>query len=302
MLPLPSTLKLGIAFLCAVSCTSTASDSLFPISGTLTNDVIAESSIDYDAEWKAFVHEQILIHEQKPEHPFWSAANDAATSSSSPRPKIDVTTIKPIVANGSESAVSADTQIEMELQEILDNAYEPVVTEYEFYSRGPDIMELQQFLDVDMVDGIYGPQTRAAHIEFLGGPEAAVKLWYAPTWDEDIYVDGGLPTLNDLVNIFFFPEDRVWALRVAMCESSGQPTDAVSTAVHSSSGASGWFQHLPKFWETGNQEGRVWDAGFEGNSILDPVANVGTAAYLFYRDGDRHWNPSKSCWGGTPHG
>jgi len=285
--------------LLVTSCTSSPSDSFFPVSGTLANDttVVAMSPESIDSGWIVSVAAPAII-----------------VATPSPRPKADMgherqsqpapspATPKPIVASGSESAVSADMQIEMELQEILDAAYEPVVIEYEFYSRGSDIIELQQFLDVDMVDGIYGPQTRAAHIEFLGGPEAAVKLWYAPTWDEGMYVDGGLPTLNDLVNIFFFPEDRVWALRVAMCESSGQPTDAVSTAVHSSSGASGWFQHLPKFWETGNQEGRVWDAGFEGNSILDPVANVGTAAYLFYRDGDRHWNPSKSCWGGTPHG
>ena len=29
--------------------------------------------VDYDAEWKAFVRETLAVHEQKPEHPFWSA-------------------------------------------------------------------------------------------------------------------------------------------------------------------------------------------------------------------------------------
>jgi hypothetical protein len=299
MLPLPSALKLGIAFLCAVSCASTSSNSFFPISGTRAvteSNLVVMSPESMSSGWVVSAAAPIaIVTAPRPR-------TNIKPDEHQQQPAPSQTTIKPIVVNGSGSAVSADMEMELELQEILDAAYEPVATEYEFYSRGSDIIELQQFLDVDMVDGIYGPRTRAAHIEFLGGPEAAIKLWYAPTWDEGIYVNEELPTLNDLVSIFFFPEDRAWALRVAMCESSGQPTDTTSTAVHSSSGASGWFQHLPKFWKTGDQEGRVWDAGFEGNSILDPVANVGTAAYLFYRDGDRHWNPSKSCWRGTLHG
>ena len=38
-----------------------------------------------------------------------------------------------------------------------------------------------------------------------------------------------------------------WALRVAFCESSAQPSDVSSVEV-SSALALGWFQHLAKFW------------------------------------------------------
>jgi uncharacterized protein YceK len=41
-----------------------------PVSGRV--DPVT-ASVDYDAVWKAFVHRSVLVHEQKPEHPFWSA-------------------------------------------------------------------------------------------------------------------------------------------------------------------------------------------------------------------------------------
>lgn len=106
-----------------------------------------------------------------------------------------------------------------------------------------------------------------------------------------------MPTLERLVREYFLPEDRDWALRVAFCESSGQPTSRWSDAVHKSSGASGYFQHLPKFWEERSER-----AGFSGWHIMDSRGNVGVAAWLYYKDGgSRHWNSSKGCWGLTLH-
>jgi len=99
-------------------------------------------------------------------------------------------------------------------------------------------------------------------------------------------------TLGQLVDQFFAEADRPWALRVSFCESSAQPGDVSSDAVHPSSRASGWFQHLPKFWQERSEK-----AGFAGESILDPIANVGVAAWLLYDGGGTsHWNESKACW------
>jgi len=99
-------------------------------------------------------------------------------------------------------------------------------------------------------------------------------------------------TLKQLVDEFFLPEDRAWAMRVTVCESSARPSETSTDARHVRSGASGWFQHLPKFWEE-----RSVKAGLAGADIMDPVANVRVAAWLFYEGGgSSHWYPSESCW------
>jgi hypothetical protein len=100
-------------------------------------------------------------------------------------------------------------------------------------------------------------------------------------------------TLSELIDRYFDPADRAWALRVAFCESSAQPGDTTSTAHHSGSGASGWFQHLPKFWVE-----RSSKAGVAGASIMEPETNVLVAAWLLYEtpQGKGHWNESKHCW------
>jgi hypothetical protein len=101
-------------------------------------------------------------------------------------------------------------------------------------------------------------------------------------------------TLSDYVDAFFEPEDKDLILRIVWCESTGYPEDTSSDAINKSSGASGWFQHLPKFWEE-----RTEAAGIAGAEILDPVANVLVASYLFYHTPQRsgHWYPSEHCWG-----
>ena len=119
--------------------------------------------------------------------------------------------------------------------------------------------------------------------------------------DPETYIEQ-LPTLEELVN-WFFPKwsDRQLFLRIAFCESSAKPTDKYSTAVNKSSGASGWFQHLPKFWFERTERSKT----FDGFHILDPVANVGMAAWLYFNmdgndrwGGASHWYPSRRCWGG----
>ena len=109
--------------------------------------------------------------------------------------------------------------------------------------------------------------------------------------DEDIWINH-YPSLNEYVNIYFRVEDRSWAIRVAFCESSADPKDQFSEAVNDESGAVGWFQHLPKWWDE-----RSVKAGFEGFEMNHPEANVGVASWLYYKyGGSSHWNSSKSCW------
>ena len=97
-----------------------------------------------------------------------------------------------------------------------------------------------------------------------------------------------LPTLGELIDQYFEPEDREFFTWLAHCESSGKPEDIYSDAIHPKSKATGWFQHLPKFWIE-----RSVRSGFIGFSIDHPVANVGVAAWLFYEDGGaKHW---KAC-------
>tara|TARA_B100000586_G_scaffold57450_1_gene39357 strand:- start:22 stop:783 length:762 start_codon:yes stop_codon:yes gene_type:complete len=97
-----------------------------------------------------------------------------------------------------------------------------------------------------------------------------------------------LPTLGELIDQYFEPKDREFFTWLAMCESSAERKDIYSDAIHKTSKATGWFQHLPKFWEE-----RSVKAGFEGFPIDHPVANVGVAAWLFYEDGGaKHW---KAC-------
>ena len=102
------------------------------------------------------------------------------------------------------------------------------------------------------------------------------------------------PTLLSLVHKYFEEDDHEWALTVAFCESSAQPDHETSDAVNSSSGAAGWFQHLPKFWEE-----RTEAAGIPDADILDPEANVLVAAWLLYETPQQtsHWYPSEWCWG-----
>ena len=106
-------------------------------------------------------------------------------------------------------------------------------------------------------------------------------------FDEEMWLSH-LPTLGELIDAYFEPEDREFFTWLAYCESSGKPQDIYSDAIQPQSKATGWFQHLPKFWIE-----RSFKAGFTGFSIDHPEANVGVAAWLFYEGGGaKHW---KAC-------
>ena len=178
---------------------------------------------------------------------------------------------------------------------ILSSVYDDLLHHgYSMYERSDDVLALQHHLGLKNVDGIYGPITRAAHMDFLGGPLQAVYIFFPefgqmPTPCREECFEP--PTLGELVDEYFQPDDRAWALRVAFCESSGQPHHTGSAEV-SSALAIGWFQHLAKYWIE-----RSESAGWPGASPFDPEANVAVAAWLFYEDGGaRHWNPSRTCW------
>jgi|TARA_R110000824_G_scaffold167289_3_gene344186 hypothetical protein len=156
------------------------------------------------------------------------------------------------------------------------------------YERGGDVLQLQMLVGVRSVDSIYGPVTRLAHVEYLGGPHDALGVFYPHLAEPTVEPSS---TLGQLVDRYFLPADKDWALRVAFCESSANPADVISTKV-SSALAVGWFQNLAKFWSE-----RSKAAGFAGASPFDGDANVAVAAWLFYEGGGaRHWNPSRTCW------
>ena len=111
---------------------------------------------------------------------------------------------------------------------------------------------------------------------------------------------GGCSTLGEYIQVYFAPEDQPLMEQIAFCESSADPDDIYSTAVNPKSGATGFFQHLPKWWDERSRK-----AGFANRSMYDPEANVGVASYLYYNmnskkrwSGASLWWPSYRCWGG----
>ena len=176
--------------------------------------------------------------------------------------------------------------------------------EYRYYERSPRVVALQEELGLRSVDGVYGPQTRKAHIEALGGPSAAVIIFYPELFEAPTPCSHGclpgdshyqLPTLGELINKYFLPEDRELAHQIAFCESSARSWH-IGSEVVSHAFAIGWFQHLAKYWPDRSKK-----AGWEDYHPFHAEANVAVAAWLFYSSGIHHWNPSKSCWEDTTH-
>ena len=176
--------------------------------------------------------------------------------------------------------------------------------QYRYFERSQEITALQIELGMQSVDGVYGPQTRKAHVLSLGGPHALLYQNYPEFGQMETPCSHGcepgdehyeLPTLGELINEYFLPEDRVLARMIAFCESSGQShhigSDVVSDAL-----AVGWFQHLARYWAERSER-----AGWGDYHPFHGQANVAVAAWLFYSSGVHHWNPSKSCWEDTSH-
>jgi hypothetical protein len=79
----------------------------------------------------------------------------------------------------------------------------------------------------------------------------------------------------------YFGDRTPTAMCLIAAESGGN-----ENAYNTSSGASGLFQHLPKYWAE-----RSAKAGWSGADIFNPTANVAVAAWLQRTDGWSHWSP-----------
>lgn len=80
----------------------------------------------------------------------------------------------------------------------------------------------------------------------------------------------------------YFPADEVeTALRVAICESSLNPS------AYNPAGYGGLFQHSLEYWPS-----RAEAAGWAGASVYDPHANSAVAAWLHSQSG---WSPWPNC-------
>ncbi len=109
-----------------------------------------------------------------------------------------------------------------------------------------------------------------------------------PDLPDDLTDRESVERWRPLVSLYFEADDVDRALDVIWCESRGD-----RWAKNPNSTASGLFQHLASMWGD-----RSPQAGFAGDDVFDPVANVGVAAWLVYeRGGWSHWYPSEPCWG-----
>lgn len=109
-------------------------------------------------------------------------------------------------------------------------------------------------------------------------PEHVIDDHAAPAWPTGPGAEGWRP----LVELFFQADDVDRAVRIMSCESRGD-----ADARNPRSGASGLFQHMPRYWGS-----RSAAAGYAGASIFDPEANVAVAAWLVYdydHGGWHHW-------------
>ncbi len=104
----------------------------------------------------------------------------------------------------------------------------------------------------------------------------------------------GVAQWEPLVSRYFEPADVNTALCLIGYESYGGDPNAYNEG----SGASGLFQHLPKYWAD-----RSAKAGWAGADIFDPEANTAVAAWLADESikghGWHHWTPYN---GGLCHG
>ncbi len=91
---------------------------------------------------------------------------------------------------------------------------------------------------------------------------------------------GSVEQWRPLVARYFPPADVDTAMRILNCETGGTGNP---NSYNDRSGASGLFQHLPKYWES-----RSTLAGWAGASIFDPEANVAVSAWLA-KDSWFHW-------------
>lgn len=90
------------------------------------------------------------------------------------------------------------------------------------------------------------------------------------------------------VEEYFKPEDRVQALRIIFCESSGRP-NVIGNNTNGTQDVGGW-QFNDKTW--------AWLKGklkFKGDRT-EMLLSTRIASWLVYNDGWHHWNSSRHCW------
>ena len=101
-------------------------------------------------------------------------------------------------------------------------------------------------------------------------------------------VDRWAPIVELALDAYGIPEEFDTFMRVMHCESRGDP-NAHNTFVYDNpkDQASGLMQHMPRWWDD-----RAKNAGFEGYSPFDPVANIFTSAWLLTTRGGgwAHWS------------
>lgn len=86
---------------------------------------------------------------------------------------------------------------------------------------------------------------------------------------------------RDLFGLYFPADEVETALRVAICESSLNPS------AYNPAGYGGLFQHSLEYWPS-----RAEAAGWAGASVYDPHANSAVAAWLQSQSG---WAPWPNC-------
>jgi len=84
-----------------------------------------------------------------------------------------------------------------------------------------------------------------------------------------------------------YQDEKFW--KIAWCESRLK-----SYAKNPSSSASSLFQIINKSWNYYGEQ--YWGDDFINRDVFDPIDNTELAWYMYQKDGDRHWYPSKKCW------
>ncbi len=138
--------------------------------------------------------------------------------------------------------------------------------------------EMDQWFE-EWIETVNDSLSPALMLEFIDMKERHPWYW-APrvtrvTWS------GSVEQWRPLVTVYFPALQVNTAMRVLNCETGGTGNP---NSYNESSGASGLFQHLPKYWTERSRK-----AGWAGADIMDPEANVAVAAWLQRTGGWRHW-------------
>lgn len=185
--------------------------------------------------------------------------------------------------------------------------------DYTWMERSDEVAVLQEYLQVS-TDGVYGAQTRNAHLEAMqsyGLTTANIpqQQQYTVTYRPRPMRDNvPMPLLAEIQNLW--PEDQ-WAraVEVAWCESN-----FIVDAKNPTSTASGYFQLLRPWTKDPEDGGAVWGwiydesgrklsaaagLGITENEARWTIRNVRVAYEIWWRGGNSWspWNASRHCWG-----